>query len=154
MARVLVTGGAGYIGSHAVRALVDAGHAVAVLDNLSAGHRAAVPSGVPLVTCDMHDTARVVEALKAHRIDAVMHFAAWLDVGESVAKPLEYYGNNVTGSNEGLRVYGFGSLIVRNSASGNGTNYLIERGNAVGEIVVATAGDTFPPTDAWVNFEF
>ena len=58
MSRVLVTGGAGYIGSHAVRALVEAGHTVAVLDNLSAGHRAAVPPGVPLVACDMHDTER------------------------------------------------------------------------------------------------
>lgn len=98
MARVLVTGGAGYIGSHAVRALIDAGHAVVVLDNLSAGHRAAVPPGVPLVACDMHDTERVVEALSEHEIEAVMHFAAWLDVGESVAKPIGYYGNNVTGT--------------------------------------------------------
>ena len=66
MARVLVTGGAGYIGCHAVRALADAGHAVAVLDNLSAGHAGSVPSGVPLVECDMHDTPRVVAALETH----------------------------------------------------------------------------------------
>ena len=63
MSRVLVTGGAGYIGSHAVRALVDAGHTVAVLDDLSAGHAAAVPTAVPIVTCGMHETARVAEAL-------------------------------------------------------------------------------------------
>lgn len=98
MARVLVTGGAGYIGSHAVRALVDAGHAVIVLDNLSAGHAAAVPAGVPLVECDMHDTARVVEALEAHRVEAVMHFAAWLDVAASVSDPVGYYHNNVAGT--------------------------------------------------------
>lgn len=98
MARVLVTGGAGYIGSHAVRALAEAGHAVVVLDNLSAGHSAAVPAGVPLVTCDMHDTARVADALAVHRIDAVMHFAAWLDVAASVADPVGYYHNNVTGT--------------------------------------------------------
>jgi UDP-glucose-4-epimerase GalE len=98
MSRVLVTGGAGYIGSHAVRALAEAGHAVVVLDNLSAGHAGAIASGVPLVTCDMHETARVVEALEAHRIDAVMHFAAWLDVGASVSDPLGYYRNNVTGT--------------------------------------------------------
>ncbi len=98
MARVLVTGGAGYIGSHAVRALVAAGHSVVVLDNLSAGHAAAVPHGVPLVRVSMHDTAAVTEALSAHDIDAVMHFAAWLDVGASVRHPLEYYGNNVTGT--------------------------------------------------------
>ena len=98
MARVLVTGGAGYIGSHAVRALVDAGHAVAVLDNLSAGHANAVPAGVPLVECDMHDTLRVVQALEDHRADAVMHFAAWLDVAASVSDPIGYYFNNVTGT--------------------------------------------------------
>ena len=98
MSRVLVTGGAGYIGSHAVRALVDAGHAVAVLDNLSEGHEAAVPRGVPIVKCDMHDTGRVGEALAEHRADAVMHFAAWLDVGASVANPVGYYYNNVTGT--------------------------------------------------------
>lgn len=98
MARVLVTGGAGYIGSHAVRALVAAGHSVVVLDNLSAGHAAAVPNGVPLVRVSMHDTAAVTEALSAHDIDAVMHFAAWLDVGASVRDPLGYYGNNVTGT--------------------------------------------------------
>lgn len=98
MARVLVTGGAGYIGSHAVRALVDAGHSVVVLDNLSAGHAQAVPAAVPLVRCDMHDTAEVTEALRGHGIDAVMHFAAWLDVAGSVSDPLGYYRNNVTGT--------------------------------------------------------
>jgi UDP-glucose 4-epimerase len=98
MSRVLVTGGAGYIGSHAVRALAEAGHTVVVLDDLSAGHAKAVPAGVPLVRCDMHDTARVIEALDGHDIDAVMHFAAWLDVGASVADPLGYYHNNVTGT--------------------------------------------------------
>jgi len=98
MGRVLVTGGAGYIGSHAVRALVDAGHLVAVLDNLSAGHAKAVPDGVSLVECSMHDTLRVVQALEEHRADAVMHFAAWLDVAASVSDPLGYYYNNVTGT--------------------------------------------------------
>jgi UDP-glucose-4-epimerase GalE len=98
VARVLVSGGAGYIGSHAVRALADAGHAVVVLDDLSAGHSAAVPAGVPLVVGDMHDTSLVARALSEHRIDAVMHFAAWLDVGASVGNPLGYYRNNVTGT--------------------------------------------------------
>jgi UDP-glucose-4-epimerase GalE len=96
--RVLVTGGAGYIGSHAVRALLDAGHAVVVLDNLSAGHRAAVPAGVPLVEADVHDRASVSRALVEHGIDAVMHFAAWLDVAASVGDPLGYYRNNVAGT--------------------------------------------------------
>jgi UDP-glucose 4-epimerase len=98
MARVLVTGGAGYIGSHAVRALLDAGHAVVVLDDLSAGHRAAVPGNVPLVELSTHDRAGVAATLREHRIDAVMHFAAWLVVPDSVRDPLGYYGNNVVGS--------------------------------------------------------
>ena len=98
MSRVVVTGGAGYIGSHAVRALDDAGHAVAVLDDLSAGHAESLPHGVPLVTAPIHDRAAVHRLLVAHRADAVMHFAAWLKVGESVHKPLEYFQNNVTGT--------------------------------------------------------
>src|SRR6478736_3733596 len=98
MSRVVVTGGAGYIGSHAVRALVDAGHDVAVLDDLSAGHAEAVPKGVPLVRAAIHDRDAVRRLLVEHRADAVMHFAAWLAVSESVRKPLEYYQNNVAGT--------------------------------------------------------
>lgn len=98
MSRVVVTGGAGYIGSHAVRALVDAGHDVAVLDDLSEGHEQAVPKGVSLVRARIHDQAAVRQLLIDHRADAVMHFAAWLAVGESVAKPIDYYQNNVTGT--------------------------------------------------------
>jgi UDP-glucose-4-epimerase GalE len=98
MSRVVVTGGAGYIGSHAVRALVDAGHAVAVVDDLSEGHVESVPKGVALVRAAIHDHAAVHRALVEHRADAVMHFAAWLKVGESVSKPIEYYQNNVTGT--------------------------------------------------------
>jgi UDP-glucose-4-epimerase GalE len=98
MARVVVTGGAGYIGSHSVRALVDAGHAVAVFDDLSEGHAQAVPKGVTLVRARIHDHEAVRRLLLDHRADAVMHFAAWLAVGESVMKPIEYYENNVTGT--------------------------------------------------------
>ena len=98
MARVVVTGGAGYIGSHAVRALSDAGHAVAVLDDLSAGHAQSLPAGVTLVKAAIHDRAAVQRLLVEHRADAVMHFAAWLAVGESVRRPLEYFQNNVAGT--------------------------------------------------------
>ena len=98
MSRVVVTGGAGYIGSHAVRALVDAGHDVAVLDDLSAGHAQSVPNNVPLVKAAIHDHEAVHKLLVDHRADAVMHFAAWLAVGESVRKPIEYYKNNVSGT--------------------------------------------------------
>jgi UDP-glucose 4-epimerase len=93
-----VTGGAGYIGSHAVRTLVEGGHAVAVLDDLSAGHPESLPKGVPLIKAAIHDRDAVHRALVDHRADAVMHFAAWLKVGESVVKPVEYYQNNVVGT--------------------------------------------------------
>lgn len=98
MSRIVVTGGAGYIGSHAVRALTDAGHAVAVLDDLSAGHPQAVPQGVALVQARLQDRDAVRDLLVSHQADAVMHFAAWLKVGESVSKPIEYFNNNVAGT--------------------------------------------------------
>ena len=94
---VLVTGGAGYIGSHAAKALARAGYYVVVFDNLVAGHRAAVKYG-ELVEGDIADVAAVRGALRRHAISAVMHFAAFLDVGESVRDPVRYYRNNVVGA--------------------------------------------------------
>ncbi len=81
---VLVTGGAGYIGSHAVKALREQGIGVVVYDDLTAGHRAAVPAAVPLVVGDIHDVDRVRTVIREHGVSAVMHFAAWLSVGDSV----------------------------------------------------------------------
>ena len=100
---VMVTGGAGYIGSHAVRGLLAAGHHVVVLDNLSRGHREAVPRHVPFEPLDLRDTAAVANALSHHQVDAVMHFAALAYVGESVHDPLLYYDNNTAGSTSLLR---------------------------------------------------
>jgi UDP-glucose-4-epimerase GalE len=94
---VLVTGGAGYIGSHACKALARAGYRVVVFDDLSAGHRAAVRYG-PLVEGDVTDTRSVREALRRYHVSAVMHFAALLDVGESVREPAKYFRNNVAGA--------------------------------------------------------
>jgi UDP-glucose 4-epimerase len=90
---VLVTGGAGYIGSHVVRQLGEAGERVVVLDNLGKGFRQAVTAG-ELVVGDVGDQALVSRLLAEHRIDTVMHFAAHTIVPESVALPLKYYGNN------------------------------------------------------------
>lgn len=95
---VLVTGGAGYIGSHAVKRLREAGHFVAVIDNLYRGHRAAVPSEVPFEQIDLRKTDLVEQMLGKHAINCVMHFAALAYVGESVQQPLEYYDNNTAGS--------------------------------------------------------
>jgi UDP-glucose-4-epimerase GalE len=92
-----VTGGAGYIGSHAVRLLSRAGHEVWAYDNLSRGHRAAVPAG-RLIEGDLLDRPRLSHALSEYAIDAVVHFAAFAYVGESVADPARYYQNNVVAS--------------------------------------------------------
>jgi len=94
---VLVTGGAGYIGSHAAKALHRAGYRVVVYDTLEAGHRAAARYG-ELVEGDVADVAQVRETLRRFDIGAVMHFAAFLDVGESVREPVRYYRNNVIGA--------------------------------------------------------
>ena len=93
---VLVTGGAGYIGSHACRALTAAGYQPVVYDNLSTGHRSFV-SG-PLVTGDLLDGAMLARAFADHKITAVMHFAAASLVGESMTDPQKYYINNVQGT--------------------------------------------------------
>jgi len=95
---VLVTGGAGYIGSHAVKRLREAGHFVAVIDNLYRGHRAAVPADVPFEQVDLRKTDLVAQVLGKHAINCVMHFAALAYVGESVQQPLDYYENNTGGS--------------------------------------------------------
>lgn len=98
MTTVLVTGGAGYIGSHAVKALTRQGTRVVVYDNLAAGHRAAARGAHALVEGDIHDVALVRATIREHRVDAVMHFAAWLSVGDSVKDPSGYYRNNVFGA--------------------------------------------------------
>ncbi len=95
---ILVTGGAGYIGSHAVKRLREAGHFVAVIDNLYRGHRAAVPADVPFEQIDLRKTDLVAQMLGKHAIQCVMHFAALAYVGESVQQPLDYYDNNTAGS--------------------------------------------------------
>jgi len=94
---VLVTGGAGYIGSHACKVLARAGYLPVVFDNLSRGHREAVRWG-PLVEGDLADRERLIRAFEAHRVMAVMHFAAFAFVGESVADPAIYYRNNLAGT--------------------------------------------------------
>jgi len=91
--KVLVTGGAGYIGSHVVRQLGEAGYDVVVFDNLSTGHRWAVTHG-ELVEGDLADEQAIEALFSAHRFDAVLHFAAHIVVPESVANPLKYYRNN------------------------------------------------------------
>jgi UDP-glucose 4-epimerase len=95
---ILVTGGAGYIGSHMVHELVDAGECVVVLDNLSTGFDWAVAEGVPLIIGDTGDQDLVAQIIREHKVDSIIHFAAWLVVPDSVKDPLGYYKNNTLNS--------------------------------------------------------
>lgn len=97
---VLVTGGAGYIGSHMVNELRDTGQRLVVVDNLSTGHRWAVPGDVPLVIGDVANQKLVGEVIKEYSVDAIIHFAGSIVVPESVTNPLGYYSNNTVKSRD------------------------------------------------------
>lgn len=117
--KLLVTGGAGYIGSIVAQRLLAAGHEVVVLDNLSRGHRAAVPDGARLVEADLLDPAALAPAV-AEGFDGALHFAALSLVGESVARPELYWRNNVVGSLnllDALRAAGVARLVFSSTAA-------------------------------------
>src|SRR6516225_3379439 len=120
---ILVTGGAGYIGSHACKALARAGYRPVVSDNLSRGHREAVRWG-PLVEGDLADRPHLCAALAEHRVAAVMHFAAYAYVGESVADPALYYRNNLVGTLsllEAMQEVGVGEIVFSSTCATYGT---------------------------------
>jgi UDP-glucose-4-epimerase GalE len=96
--KVIVTGGAGYVGSFAVRLLADAGHDVVVFDSLERGHTAAVDPRAELIVGDLRSRPDIAKAVGSVKPDAVMHFAAYAYVGESMGDPVRYFGNNVGGS--------------------------------------------------------
>lgn len=96
--KLLVTGGAGYIGSVVAAELLRADHDVVVYDNLSKGHRAAVPRGAELVVADLADAVSLNAIFKLHRFDAVLHFAAFIEVGESMVAPERFFRNNAVNS--------------------------------------------------------
>lgn len=117
---ILVTGGAGYIGSHTVARLVAAGHDVVVYDDLSAGSPGAVSPTVPLIRARVQDTERLQQALSDHHVTAVFHFAARADVPESVAMPAPYFDANVAGGVSLLNAMtscGVKRLVFSSSAS-------------------------------------
>ena len=116
---ILVTGGAGYVGSHAVKLLASLGHDVCVYDNLSRGHRWAV-AAVPLIEGELADRERLAATLRDRRIDAVMHFAALAYVGESVTDPGRYYPNNIGGTLtllEAMRSVGVERLVFSSTCA-------------------------------------
>lgn len=100
---VLVTGGAGFIGSHIIRHLVKAGHCPIVVDDLSSGHRQAVPQSIPLYTANIGDVSFLEALFKNYSVDAVIHCAAFVNVNESVMEPSKYYQNNIAHSIHLLR---------------------------------------------------
>jgi len=117
--KILVTGGAGYIGSHVVKALGEAGHDLVIYDNLSTGHEWAILAG-RLVRGDLADRRFTAEILKAFRPEAVIHFAASIQVEESVRKPLSYYRNNVINTLnllDAMQETGIGRLIYSSTAA-------------------------------------
>ncbi len=117
--RVLVTGGAGYIGSHTVQRLSEQGHEPWTLDNLSAGHRGAVPDKRLLVG-DLADRHALTAVLKERKIEAVVHFAAFAQVGESVRAPDKYYRNNFVGSLnllEAMKAAGVGKIVFSSTCA-------------------------------------
>jgi UDP-glucose 4-epimerase len=122
--RVLVTGGAGYIGSVSVEALLEAGHEPVVLDDASTGHPEAVPAGVPFLRQDYTDERATAAALEAHRVEAILHCAARSLVGESVLHPSRYFRHNVAGGIgllEAARAAGVRRFVFSSTAAVYGT---------------------------------
>ncbi len=120
---VLLTGGAGYIGSHVVRALATAGHTPVIYDNLSNGHRTAVGQAT-FVQGDVADGAALEAAMREHSIEAVIHLAAFIEAGESVAKPDKYFRNNtIIGLTllDAMRAAGVGRMVFSSTAAVYGT---------------------------------
>jgi UDP-glucose 4-epimerase/UDP-arabinose 4-epimerase len=116
---ILVTGGAGYIGSHCCKALADTGYQPICFDNLTTGHADFVQWG-PLISGDVHDSARIASLIRAHDVKAVMHFAAFSAVGESVADPQKYYVNNLSGTLgllRGMREAGCETLVFSSTGA-------------------------------------
>ncbi len=117
---ILITGGAGYVGSHTVHALADCGYELAVVDNLSTGFRAAVPQGVHFYEGDIRDRAFLDGVFAAEPVEGVIHFAASSQVGESMAHPLRYYDNNLGGTRvllERMLAHDVKNIVFSSSAS-------------------------------------
>src|SRR5947209_6820944 len=118
--KVVVTGGAGYIGASTVQSLLDSGHEVVVYDNLTKGHAEAVPAGIELIQGNIGDRQLLDSAFREHRPEAVLHFAAWIEAGESMQVPEKYFRNNSASTLtllEAMLANGIGKFILSSTAA-------------------------------------
>ena len=134
MSKILVTGGAGYVGSHFVKRAVEQGNEVVVVDNLSTGHARAVPEGVAFYEVDVRDRAEMVKILRETGAEAIVHFAASSIVAESMEQPIAYFDNNVYGMIcllDAMRETGVAKIVFSSSAAvyGNPEKMPIEEGD-------------------------
>lgn len=130
---ILITGGAGYIGSHTAQVFIDNGYNVTIVDDLSTGFIEAIPSNAKFVKADIHDIALMTHIMKEDQIDALIHFAAKIIVPESISKPLEYYNNNTVGVLQVLhacRSANVQKIVFSSTAAvyGNASDNLINEG--------------------------
>jgi UDP-glucose 4-epimerase len=142
--KVLLTGGAGYVGSHAAKMLAGGGHEIWVFDNLSEGHRAAVPEG-RLIEGELMDRPLLESVLREHEIDAVMHFAAATYVGVSVTNPAEYYQNNIVGTLsllEAMRAVGVNRIVFSSTCATYGVPEVVPITEAEKQVPISPYGFT------------
>ena len=143
--RVLVTGGAGYIGSINVECLLDAGHEVVTFDNFESGHRDAVDSRAQLIEGDLRDAGAITDAMQVSRPDAVMHFAAYALVGESMELPEKYFRNNIVGSInllEAMLAAGVRKLVFSSSCATYGEPDTVPISEATAQHPINPYGDS------------
>ncbi|MBC8063830.1 MAG: UDP-glucose 4-epimerase GalE [Chlorobia bacterium] len=144
MTSILVTGGAGYIGSHTAKALAESGYRPVVLDNLFRGHRSAVRYG-PFVEADIRDSEAVRQTIRDHKIEAIVHFAALAYVGESVEQPGLYFSNNVEGFRTVLQMAaeeGVGKVVFSSSCTTYGNPDRVPIDESCPQSAVSPYGDT------------
>jgi UDP-glucose 4-epimerase len=133
--KILVTGGAGYIGGHTILALLDRGFSPIILDNLSTGVSSLVPKNVPLVVGDIGDQKLVADIIRKNKIETILHFAGKVDVAESVVNPLDYYLNNTIKA----------QLIIRTAIDSGVSNFIFSSTAAVyGRSALALVDETEP----------
>lgn len=142
---ILVAGGAGYIGSHAVKQLIDNHYNVIVVDNLETGYKVAIPNHIPFYQVDIKDKGALRKVFEQEKIDGVMHFAANSLVGESMSNPLKYYNNNVYGTQTLLEVmieYGVKYIVFSSTAATYGETEIMPINEEASNNPTNTYGET------------